>query len=371
MNIPLVDLSFQTQAIEAEVRAGLDRLIEQGDFILGGAVREFEAAYAAFCQVDHCVGVGNGTDALELALRALGVGAGDEVILPANTFIASALAVLRAGAKPVLVDSDEAHHLIDIHAVESRISSRTRAILAVDLFGQMADWEALEQMADAAGLALVEDAAQAQGATRHQRGAGSRGDVSGTSFYPAKNLGAWGDGGAVTTRSPELAERLRSLRNYGSEIKYEHPEVGFNSRLDSFQALVLGAKLERLQGWNDLRREAARRYDELLADLPGLRLPAVLEGNEPVWHIYAVQLASRDEVLARLNEAGIGAMVHYPTPIHLQGAFRDLGHRPGDFPVAERAAREMISLPLFPGISESQQVRVASVLQEALDSIGG
>jgi len=371
MTIPLVDLSFQTDAIAAEVREGLDRLIEQGDFILGRSVKDFESAYADFCQVDHCVGVGNGTDALELALRALDVGPGDEVILPANTFIASALAVLRAGAKPVLVDSDEKHHLIDVRAVEGRVSSRTKAILAVDLFGQMADWEALEQVAGASGVALVEDAAQAQGATRHRRYAGSLGDVSGTSFYPAKNLGAWGDGGAVTTRSSELAERLRSLRNYGSEVKYEHPEVGFNSRLDSFQALVLQAKLERLRGWNDLRREAARRYDELLVGSPGLRLPSVLEGNEPVWHIYAVMVPSRDEVLARLNDSGIGAMIHYPTPIHLQGAFRDLGHRPGDFPVTERAAREMISLPLFPGISESQQARVAGVLQEALDSIGG
>ena len=262
MNIPLVDLSFQTQAIAAEVRDGLDRLMEQGDFILGRAVSDFEAAYAGFCGVDHCIGVGNGTDALELALRALGVGAGDEVILPANTFIASALAVLRAGAQPVLVDADEEHHLIDVRAVEERLSPRTRAIMAVDLFGQMADWERLEELARAAGVFLVEDAAQAQGATRHGLPAGSRGDVSGTSFYPGKNLGAWGDGGAVTTDSAELAERLRALRNYGSEVKYEHPEKGFNSRLDSFQAIVLQAKLARLGEWNDLRREAARRYEQ-------------------------------------------------------------------------------------------------------------
>lgn len=371
MNIPLVDLSFQTRAIEAEVREGLDRLIEQGDFILGRAVKDFESAYADFCQVDHCVGMGNGTDALEFALRALDVGPGDEVILPANTFIASALAVLRAGAKPVLVDSDEEHHLIDVGAAEGRVSSRTKAILAVDLFGQMADWEALEQVAEASGVALVEDAAQAQGATRNQRAAGSLGDVSATSFYPGKNLGAWGDGGAATTRSGEIAQRLRSLRNYGSEVKYEHPEVGFNSRLDSFQALVLQAKLARLGAWNELRREAALRYGELLEGMAGVRLPVVLEGNEPVWHIYAVRVSSRDEVLARLNQSGIGAMIHYPTPIHLQGAFRDLGHRSGDFPKTERAAREMISLPLFPGISESQQVRVVEVLKEALDSIGG
>jgi dTDP-4-amino-4,6-dideoxygalactose transaminase len=371
MNLPLVDLSFQTDAIAAEVREGLDRLIEKGDFILGRAVSEFELAYADFCQVDHCVGVGNGTDALELSLRALDIGVGDEVILPANTFIASALAVMRAGARPVLVDADEEHHLIDVGAVQERISARTKAILAVDLFGQMADWEALERVAQGAGLALVEDAAQAQGATRNDSRAGSLGDVSGTSFYPAKNLGAWGDGGAVTTRSPEIAERLRSLRNYGSEIKYEHPEVGFNSRLDSLQALVLQAKLKRLEAWNDLRREAAARYDALLARMPGLRPPHVLPGNEPVWHIYAIAVSSRDAVLDRLRASGIGAMVHYPKPIHLQGAFRDLGHSLGDFPNTERAAEEMISLPLFPGITEAQQEFVAARLKEALDSIGG
>ncbi|MEE3328967.1 MAG: DegT/DnrJ/EryC1/StrS family aminotransferase [Myxococcota bacterium] len=371
MRIPLVDLSFQTRAIASEVREGLDRLMDEGDFILGRAVSDFESAYADFCHVDHCVGVGNGTDALELALRALDVGSGDEVILPANTFIASALAVLRAGARPVLVDADEGHHLIDVRAVEDHISAKTKAILAVDLFGQMADWEALEQVAQASGVALVEDAAQAQGATRRHRHAGALGDVSGTSFYPGKNLGAWGDGGAVTTNSGEVAARLRSLRNYGSEVKYEHPEVGFNSRLDSFQALVLQAKLGKLSAWNELRREAARRYDRLLEGVPALRLPSVLAGNEPVWHIYAVMVPSRDQVLARLNESGIGAMVHYPKPIHMQGAFRELGHAPGDFPHTERAALEMISLPLFPGISEAQQDFVADALKEALDSIGG
>ena len=370
MKVPLVDLAFQHDEIAGEVREGLDRLLERGDFILGSAVSEFEADFARFCGVGHCVGVGNGTDALELSLRALGVGPGDEVILPANTFIASALAVVRAGASPVLVDSDADHHLIDIEAVAPQVSSNTKALMAVDLFGQTPDWERLQALASDTGLSLVEDAAQAQGASRAGRRAGSFGDVAATSFYPAKNLGAWGDAGAVTTRSSEVADRVRALRNYGSETKYEHAVVGFNSRLDTIQAVVLAAKLQRLDAWNALRREGAARYAQLLADLPAVRLPAVLPDNEPVWHIYAVRVPQRDRVLEALREAGIGAMVHYPTPIHLQPAFRMLNHRLGDFPNAERAAEEMISLPLFPGITASQQEEVAHVLGEALASIG-
>ncbi|MAI79259.1 MAG: erythromycin biosynthesis sensory transduction protein eryC1 [Deltaproteobacteria bacterium] len=371
MSLPFVDLSFQNLAVAEDVRLGLDQLIERGDFVLGSSVSEFESAYADFCGVRQCIGVGNGTDALEFALRALDVGPGDEVILPANTFIASALAVVRAGARPVLVDTHEAYPLIAPEAVAQKISSRTKAIMAVDLFGQIPESERLEALAAEAGLALVEDAAQAQGALRHGRRAGSFGDVSGTSFYPAKNLGAWGDGGAVTTRSEELADRLRSLRNYGSQVKYQHDEVGFNSRLDTLQALVLLAKLKRLEGWNELRREAASRYSTWLADLPGVRKPKVLEGNEAVWHIYAIRVEHRDRVLAHLNEAGIGAMIHYPRPIHLQPAFENLGHVRGDFPNTESASDEMISLPLFPGMTVSQQEKVVRVLGEALASIGG
>lgn len=370
MKLPLVDLSFQNNAIAEEARDGLERLLERGDFILGAPVADFEAAFARFCGVDHCVGVGNGTDALELSLRALGVGPGDEVIVPANTFIASALAILRAGAQPVLVDSDDAHYLMDADTAATRISKRTKALMPVDLFGQTPDWDRLQALASDSGLWLVEDAAQAQGARRGGRRAGSFGDAAGTSFYPAKNLGAWGDGGAVTTGSAEVADRLKALRNYGSETKYVHSEVGFNSRLDTIQAIVLSAKLQRLDAWNELRRDAASRYAELLTDLPAARAPSVLPDNEPVWHIYAVRVPERDRILEALQQAGIGAMVHYPTPIHLQPGFSMLNHRPGDFPNAERAAEEMISLPLFPGITPSQQEEVVQVLGEALASIG-
>jgi len=366
MSIPLVDLQIQHRQIELEVKEAFERIMTSGAFVLGPDVVEFEKRFAAYCGVPHCVGVANGTDALELALRALGVGPGDEVVLPANTFIATALAVARAGASPVLVDARDGDLLIDPEAVGPAVTSRTRAIVGVDLFGQVAPFEALEQIAADRGLALVEDAAQSQGARRYGRPAGSFGDAAGTSFYPGKNLGAYGDGGAVTTSREDLAERIRRLRNYGSEIKYHHPEAGFNSRLDTLQAAVLLAKLARLDDWNAERRDAAARYHERLRDLDGLRLPTTDAANEPVWHIYQVRVSGRDEVLAKLHDAGIGAGIHYPVPIHLQGAFENLGKTAGAFPVAEAAAQEMISLPIFPGITEAQQERVASVLRAAL-----
>ncbi len=364
--IPLVDLAAQHRQIADEVAAGFARVFERTSFILGAEVAEFELEFARFVGVGFCVGTANGTDALELALRALGVGPGDEVIVPANSFIASALAVARAGANPVLVDSDAATHLLDVADVERKLGPRTRAIMPVHLYGQVAPLETLLPLAQARGIAILEDAAQAQGATRHGRCAGSFGAAAATSFYPGKNLGAYGDAGAVLTSSPEIAQRVRALRNYGSELKYVHTETGFNSRLDTLQAVVLSAKLKRLAGWNAARRRAAKRYDELLAGTPGLTLPVTLPGNEPIWHLYVVRVQRRDEVLARLAAEGIGAGVHYPTPIHLQGAFRQLGHRAGDFPVAERAAAEILSLPLFAEISPEQQERVAGVLKRAL-----
>ena len=366
MSIPLVDLQIMHREIEADVNAAFARIMSSGAFVLGPDVAEFESAFARYCEVAHCIGVANGTDALELALRALDIGPGDEVVLPANTFIASALAVARAGATPVLVDARDGDLLIDPAAVEAAVGGATRAILAVDLFGQVAPFEALEPIAERHGLALVEDAAQSQGARRDGRRAGSFGEIAGTSFYPGKNLGAYGDGGAVTTRRDDLAERIRRLRNYGSEIKYHHPETGFNSRLDTLQAAVLNAKLARLDAWNAQRRAAAARYDEMLGDVPDLRLPFTDPRNEPVWHIYQVRLSRRDAVLEKLNASGIGAGIHYPVPIHLQGAFASLGLGEGSFPVSEAAASEMISLPLYPGITEAQQAEVVGALRAAL-----
>jgi len=365
-NIPLVDLKAQHAQVADAVRDGWDKVLSNTAFIQGPQVAEFETAFAAFSSVRHCVGVANGTDALELMLRAAGVGPGDEVILPANTFIATALAVARAGATPVLVDSDPHTHLIETRQVESRITPQTKALLPVHLFGQMAPMEELEAIAKAHRILLFEDGAQSHGASRNGRAAGSIGLAAGISFYPGKNLGAYGDAGAVLTNSDELAKKLRALRNYGSEVKYHHPETGFNSRLDTLQAVVLSAKLVHLARWNEARRQAAARYDALLEGDAGIARAATLPGNVHVFHLYVVRVARRDEVLAALNREGIGAGIHYPVPIHLQGAFKHLGHWEGSFPEAERAADEMISLPLFAEITEEQQERVVKALRAAL-----
>lgn len=366
MKVPLVDLALQSREIAAEVSRAMLKIAEEGSFILGPAVSEFEDAFASYSEVRHCIGVGNGTDALELVVRGLGIGSGDQVVLPANTFVATALAVARAGATPVLVDCDRENQLIDVAGVAEAINPATRAIIAVDLFGQMAPHEVLAALARERRILLVEDAAQAQGARRLGRRAGSYGVAAGMSFYPAKNLGAWGDAGAVLTESDELAGQLRKLRNYGSEEKYHHPEPGFNSRLDSLQAVVLTAKLRRLEAWNADRARAAARYDAMLADCEPVRLPTTASGNDHVWHLYVVRVPERDRVLAEMQAAGIGASVHYPVPIHLQGAFSGLGYRLGSFPEAERAAGEILSLPLYPGITESQQAHVVEVLETAL-----
>ncbi len=365
-SIPLVDLGIQHREIENEVRPALDAIMNRGAFILGAEVGAFESEFASFCGVKHCIGVGSGTDALELALRAAGVGEGAEVILPANTFIATALAVVRAGAVPVLVDCDEESSLIDVDAIASRIGPKTAAIMPVHLYGQIAAMQAISEIANAHGLLVIEDAAQAHGARQDGVGIGGFGAAAGVSFYPGKNLGAYGDGGAVLTNSDDVARRVEALRNWGSHVKYEHPEVGFNSRLDTVQAAVLSAKLRRLADWNEQRKAAAAYYTEGLAGVAEVVLPSVMAANEHVWHLFVVRVAERDRVLAELHEAGIGAGIHYPIPLHLQGAMASLGHGEGDFPVAERLAKEILSLPLFPGIQTAQQDEVMAALREAV-----
>jgi dTDP-4-amino-4,6-dideoxygalactose transaminase len=364
--IPGVDLRLQHLEVADEIARGFDEVLADTSFILGRTVAAFEGAYAAFLGARHCIGVANGTDALELSLRAAGLQPGDEVLVPANTFIATALAVARAGGRPVLVDCDPTFQLIDVDQAAARVTPRTRFIIPVHLYGQMAPMERIDALAAAHGLTVVEDAAQAQGARRNGRAAGTCGLAAGTSFYPGKNLGAYGDAGAVTTDSDALASRIRALRNYGSEVKYHHPETGFNSRLDALQAVVLNAKLKRLAAWNAARQAAARRYDALLAGMAWVSIPRTLEGNEHVHHLYVVRVPNRDGVLKRLNAEGIGAQIHYPVPIHLQGAFAHLGEGEGSFPVAERAAHEILSLPMFPGITAEQQARVADSLRRAV-----
>jgi dTDP-4-amino-4,6-dideoxygalactose transaminase len=365
-SVPLVDLVAQQADVNAEVMEGLTEVFRNAAFIGGPAVAEFEAAYAEFLGARHCVGVANGTDALELALRASGVGAGDEVILPANTFIATAEAASRIGAIPVPVDVDPQYLLIDPEAVAAAVTARTRAIVPVHLFGQTAFVERLTPIASACGAVVVEDAAQSQGATRFGRSAGTLGLAAGTSFYPGKNLGAAGDAGAVVTDDGGLAARVRTLSSHGSLRKYEHDVVGFNSRLDAIQAVVLRAKLAKLQSWNLLRRAAAERYTNLLADVPDVETPREAPGNVDVWHLYVVRVPDRDAVLAALQAAGIQAGVHYPVPVHLSGAYAGTAMREGAFPVAEDAAGRILSLPLYPHITEAQQERVVGALRGAL-----
>jgi dTDP-4-amino-4,6-dideoxygalactose transaminase len=368
-SIPLVDLAAQHAAVAEEIAEGWRQVLARTSFIAGPQVAAFESEYAAFAGTRHCVGVANGTDAIEIALRALGVGSGDECIIPANTFIATAEAVCRAGATPVLVDcAGDGTYLIDTDALGAAVTSRTRAIIPVHLYGQAAPVELLLPLAEETGAWVVEDAAQAQGARRWNNGVGALGHVAATSFYPGKNLGAYGDAGAVLTDSDGLAADIRMIRDHGSRHKYAHEVVGVNSRLDTLQAVVLAAKLRRLAGWNEARRAAARRYDALLADAEDIIRPRVLGGNEPVWHLYVVRVPDRDRVIKELHTASIGAGIHYPTPIHLTAAFAELGYPEGTFPVAEQAAREILSLPLFPEITRAQQERVASVLIEAVRS---
>jgi dTDP-4-amino-4,6-dideoxygalactose transaminase len=366
-SIPLVDLSAQHAAVAVEVAEGWRDVLARTAFIGGPQIAKFEADYAAFIGTTHCVGVANGTDAIEIALRALGVGSGDECILPANTFIATAEAVARSGAKPVLVDcADDGTYLIDTDAVATAMTPRTRAIIPVHLYGQAAPVERLMPLAEEAGAWVVEDAAQSQGARRNGKGAGALGHAAATSFYPGKNLGAYGDAGAALTGSDDIAHRMRTIADHGSPRKYEHEVLGFNSRMDTLQAVVLSAKLRRLAGWNEARCAAAARYDALLSGSGEVILPRTLAGNEHVWHLYVVQVPNRDRLLKELHAAGIGAGIHYPTPIHLTAAFADLGYGQGSFPVAERTAGNLLSLPLYAEITAEQQEYVVSMLKSAL-----
>lgn len=364
--IPFVDLQAAHAEVADEISAGFRKVLADASFIQGAEVSAFEHEYAAFCGVPHCVGVANGTDAIELALRALRLPAGAGVILPANTFVATAEAIVRAGARPVFVDVDPDYLLIDPASAASVANSDTTVLLPVHLYGQLAPMKALADVARKSQLAIVEDAAQAHGATQCGNPAGAFGLAAATSFYPGKNLGAYGDAGAVITGSDVLARRIRLLSDHGSERKYEHVELGFNSRLDSLQAVVLRAKLRRLSDWNERRRQAAARYDELLADIDEVTLPRTADGNEHVWHLYVIQVPRRDQVVKCLGERGIRVGIHYPVPVHLQPAFRRDEYGPGDFPVTEAAARRIVSLPLYPHITVHQQRSVAEALRRAL-----
>jgi dTDP-4-amino-4,6-dideoxygalactose transaminase len=364
MQIPLVDLKAGHAEVADDVQAGFGRILANTAFVGGEEVAAFEREYAAYGAVAHCVGLANGTDAVEFALRAVGVGPGDEVILPANTFVATAEAAHRTGARIVLADIDPATYLLDVDAALAAATPATKAIVPVHLYGQMAAVERLRDGLAGTSVSIVEDAAQCQGATRHGVGAGVHG-IASTSFYPGKNLGAYGDAGAVVTADAGLAETVRKLGNHGGITRYSHDIIGYNSRLDGLQAVVLRAKLSKLDAWNEARRAAAERYHELLENLDVVR-PETLDGNVHVWHLYVIRVANRDAVLGKLNAGGVGAAIHYPAPVHLTPAFAGLGYGVGAFPRAEQVTAGILSLPIYPQITPEQQEYVVQVLAEAI-----
>ncbi len=371
--IPLVDLSIQHELLRPQLDRAIASTLDRGDFVLGQALTTFEAAFAAACGVAHCVGVGTGTDALTLGLMACGVGAGDEVIVPANTFIATVLGVLRTGARPVLVDCDLQTALIDWAAAERAIGPLTKAIVPVHLYGQMVDPEALRALADRPGLIIFEDAAQSHLAHRAGQTAGTLGRAAAFSFYPGKNLGAIGDGGAVITNDPDVAAKVRMLRNYGAPRKYFHEELGLNSRLDTVQAAVLSVKLPYLPRWNQERSALATAYTERLAPLADRGIVPITNEAGPghVYHLYVVRVLpscriDRDQLLAALQQHNIFGGIHYPIPCHLQPALSQLGYAAGSFPATEQLANEILSLPMFPGLTLEQIDRVVAAITTAI-----
>ncbi|MCL6481884.1 MAG: DegT/DnrJ/EryC1/StrS family aminotransferase [Firmicutes bacterium] len=367
--VPLIDLRAQYAAIRDEIRLAFDEVLETQQFILGPQLTALEQQIARRCGVRLGVGVASGTDALVLTLRALGLGPGHEVIVPAFSFIATASAVILTGARPVFADIEPLYFTLDPASVETRVTPKTRAIIAVHLYGHPAPIEALREIARHHHLFLIEDNAQALGATWRGRPTGSFGIAGCLSFYPTKNLGAYGDAGMVVTDSEELARHVRTMRNHGQAEKYVSTELGWNSRLDELQAAVLRVKLRHLDSWTLRRQAVAARYTELLASLEPIRVPRIAPLATHVFHQYTIRVANRDAVAARLAEQGIATAVHYPVPLHLQPVFAHLeGHR-GQCPVAERAAEEVLSLPMYPELSDAQIERVASALANAVSAV--
>lgn len=349
--VSFFDLKAAYAELQVEMDAAVKRVFASGRYIMGDELAAFETEFAAYCGAAHCIGVANGLDALHLILRSYDIGAGDEVIVPANTYIASWLAVSYAGATPVPVEPSEHTYNIDPAPIESAITPRTRAIIAVHLYGQPADMDAINAIAARRGLRVIEDAAQAHGARYKGRRVGALSDVAAFSLYPGKNLGAVGDGGLVVTNDCAVAERVRLLRNYGSRTKYYNEEKGFNSRLDELQAALLRVKLTKLDEWNERRRRIGVRYLRELSNLPDLRLPCVPNWAEPVWHQFVVRSSRRDTLQQYLKEKGVETLIHYPVPPHLQKAYYDLGLSEGSFPISEAIHREVLSLPIGPHLS--------------------
>ncbi len=364
--IPFIDLRAANAELGGEIEQAVSRVVDSGWYLLGPELEAFEAEFAEYCGVRHCVGVGSGLAALELTLKAAGIGPGDEVIVPAYTWVATWIAVTATGAEPVPVESEPDTYNLDPQAAEAAISSRTAAILPVHLFGQPADMEAVRGIAAERGLFVLEDAAQAHGARCRDQRAGSLGDAAGFSFYPAKNLGAFGDGGAITTDDDALADRLRLLRNYGTRNRYEIETAGVNSRLAELQAAVLRAKLPHLEDWNAARRALASRYVKALEVADGVRLPSVRDWAEPVWHLFAIGHPDRDACRSTLKAEGIETLIHYPVLPHLSPAYAGRGWERGSFPISERLADTSLSLPLYPQLAPESAERVAEAVLATL-----
>jgi len=364
MNIPFLDLNAAYKELKVELDSAYRRVMENGSFIMGSEVKAFELEFAAYCGTKHCIGVGNGLDALHMILRAYGIGEGDEVIVPSNTFIATWLAVSCAGAVPVSVEPDPRTYNLDPSRVEVAITSKTKAVIPVHLYGQPSDMDPIMQIAENNNLRVIEDAAQAHGARYKGKMSGNLGHVAGFSFYPGKNLGALGDAGAIVTNDDALAEKVRMLRNYGSKVKYYHEIKGINSRLDEMQAAVLRVKLTHLNEWNEHRKKIASYYLRYLVDLPGLILPYVPGWASPVWHIFPLRHSKRDDLQKYLKSKGVDTLIHYPVPPHLSGAYADLGMTKSTFPIAETIASSELSLPMGPHLSLDDAEYIVNTIQE-------
>jgi dTDP-4-amino-4,6-dideoxygalactose transaminase len=366
MNVPFINLNAAYAELQEELTAACQKVMASGWYILGPEVEQFEAAFAAYCESRHCISVGNGLDALCLVLRALDIGAGDEVIVPAHTFVATWLAVTQLGATPVPVDADERSCNINVEEIEAAITPRTKAIIAVHLYGRPADMDAINEIAARHDLKVIEDAAQAHGSHYKGRRTGSLAHAAGFSFYPTKNLGAYGDAGAVTTNDDHLAGRIRALRNYGSVKKYEHDIQGGNSRLDELQAALLRVKLAKLDEWNERRRHVAAAYVRRLNGLSNISLPDESDEAQTAWHLFVIRSPERAALQAHLKRAGIDTLIHYPVPPHLTKAFASLQLPKGSFPVAERLADEVLSLPFGPHTTDAEVDRVADAILESV-----
>ena len=363
MQINFVDLNKQYSLIKPEIDDAIQRVIKSSSFIGGEEVSAFEEEFAQYCDAHYCAGVNSGTDALKFICMALGIKEGDEVILPVNTFIATALGVSSMGAKPVFVDCEDGTYNIDVKKIEEKITSRTKAIIAVHLYGQPAEMDSIISIAQKHKLYVIEDACQAHGAFYKDRRVGTFGIASAFSFYPGKNLGAYGDGGAVITNDADMTEKIKKLREYGQEKKYVHTERGTNSRLDGLQAAILRVKLRHLDGWNEKRRNVAACYYDNLKDLQ-IKLPITMADRNHVYHLFVIETDNRDELLQYMSQKEIFCGIHYPIPLHLQGAYRELGYKEGDFPVSERSASRILSLPVYPELKKEEIRYIKNTINE-------